>query len=178
MINQLKKINKIDASVFLLKTKSDTDINQNKKKNPHLADLAKNTKITETEGKILYFSALATKTGLTAVQNKIPDVNSLVKKTACNPKFSNIEKEISDHNHDKYITTPEFNKLTAEDVPARLKQANLITKTDFHDKLKSLNKKIISNKTKYLLVENELKKLQTFDSINFRGKSHFEEDGT
>ena len=37
---------------------------------------------------------------------------------------------------------------------------------------------MISNKTKYLLVENELKKLQTFDSINFRDKSHFEEDGT
>ena len=35
-----------------------------------------------------------------------------------------------------------------------------------------------SNKTKHLLVENELKKIQTFDSIYFRGKSHFEEDGT
>ena len=29
-----------------------------------------------------------------------------------------------------------------------------------------------------MLVENELKKLKTFDSIYFRGKSHFEEDGT
>ena len=34
------------------------------------------------------------------------------------------------------------------------------------------------NKTKHLLVKNELKKLQTFDSIYFRGKSHFEEGGT
>ena len=33
------------------------------------------------------------------------------------------------------------------------------------------------NKTKYLLVENDLKKLQKFDAAYFRGKSHFEEDG-
>ena len=41
-----------------------------------------------------------------------------------------------------------------------------------------LNKKITSNKTKHLVVENELKKLETFDSIYFCGKSHFEDDGT
>ena len=29
-----------------------------------------------------------------------------------------------------------------------------------------------------MLVENEFKKLKTFDSSYFRGKSHFEEDGT
>ena len=29
-----------------------------------------------------------------------------------------------------------------------------------------------------MLVENELKKLKTFDSSYFIGKSHFEEDGT
>ena len=29
-----------------------------------------------------------------------------------------------------------------------------------------------------MLLQNELKKLKTFDSIYFRGKSHFEEDGT
>ena len=29
-----------------------------------------------------------------------------------------------------------------------------------------------------MLVENELKKLETFDSSYFSGKSHFEEDGT
>ena len=53
----------------------------------------------------------------------------------------------------------------------------MVTKTNFDTKLISLNKKNNSNKTKKLLVENELKKLQTFDSGYFRGKSHFEEDG-
>ena len=53
-----------------------------------------------------------------------------------------------------------------------------MAKTDFHAKPSSLNRKITENKTKHLLVENELKKLKTFDSSYFRGKSHFEEDGT
>ena len=66
-------------------------------------------------------------------------------------------KKISDHNHYRYITTSEFNKLTGENVAARLTQENLVTKTDFAAKLKSLNKKINSNKTKHLLAENELK---------------------
>ena len=35
-----------------------------------------------------------------------------------------------------------------------------------------------SNKTKHVLVENELKKIQAFDSSYFRGKNHFEDDGT
>ena len=41
----------------------------------------------------------------------------------------------------------------------------------------SLNRKITKNKTKHLLVENELKKLKAFDWSYFSGKSHFEEDG-
>ena len=41
-----------------------------------------------------------------------------------------------------------------------------------------LNKKIESNKTKRLLVENELKKLQTFDLSYLKGKNYSEEDGT
>ena len=51
-----------------------------------------------------------------------------------------------------------------------------MTKTDFDAKLSSLKRKIIQNKTKHVLVENELNKLNTFDSGYFIGKSHFEED--
>ena len=68
--------------------------------------------------------------------------------------------------------------MAASVFNARLSQANLITKTDFDAKLSSLNRKITSNKSKHLLVENELKKLKTFDSSYFIGKSHFEENGT
>ena len=59
-----------------------------------------------------------------------------------------MEKKITDHSHDKNITTPEFDKLTAENFAARLAQVNLVTKTDFDDKLINLNRKITSNKTK------------------------------
>ena len=52
-----------------------------------------------------------------------------------------------------------------------------MTKTDFDAKLSSFNRKITENKTKHLLVQNELNKLKTFDSSYFIGKSHFEEDG-
>ena len=44
--------------------------------------------------------------------------------------------------------------------------------------LSSLNRKTTQNKTKHLLVENELNKLKTFDSSYFIGKSRFEGDGT
>ena len=115
---------------------------------------------------------------MAAVKNKIPDVSILVRKTDYSTKISETDKKLTDHIHDKYITNPEFNKLTAENFAARLKQANLVTNTDFYDKLKSLNQKINSNKTKHLLVENESKKLQTFDSLYFGGKIHFEQDGT
>ena len=76
------------------------------------------------------------------------------------------------------IDISEFNKLAADVFNARLAQANLITKTEFDSKLSSLNRKITKNKTGHLLVQNELNKLNTFDSSYFIGKSHFEDDGT
>ena len=97
-------------------------------------------------------SGLANTSALTAVENKIPNVISLVKKTDYNTKISEIEKNVTNHNHDKYITTPEFKKFAAEIFPARLAQANLVTKTDFDTKLVSLSRKINSNKTKHVLV--------------------------
>ena len=93
-------------------------------------------------------------------------------------KISELEKKRTDQNHDKYITTPEFNTLAADVFNARLAQATLITKTDFDAKLSSLNRKITANKSKHLLVENEFKKLKTFGSSYSIDKSHFEGDGT
>ena len=101
----------------------------------------------------------------------------MVKKTDYETKVIEIENELNNHNHDKHIDTQEFNKLAADVFNARLKQANFVTKTDFGDKLSNLNRKITSNKTKHVLVENELKKLKTFDLSYFVGKNYFEEDG-
>ena len=112
------------------------------------------------------------------VENKIPSISSLVKKTDYNTKITEIEQKLTDHNHDKYITNPEFNTMAGSVFNARLAQTNLITKTVFDAKLSSLNRKITANKSKNLLVENESKKLKTFDTSYFIGKSHFEENGT
>ena len=87
-----------------------------------------NAKITKIEGKILSNSGLATNAALTVVENKIPNINSLVKKTDYDVKITKLEKKLTDHNHDKYITTPEFNNIAANFFNARLAQANLLTK--------------------------------------------------
>ena len=55
---------------------------------------------------------------------------------------------------------------------ARLEQANLVAKTHFNTKLSSLNKRVTKNKTKHLLVENELKKLKAFDLSYFTDKNY------
>ena len=107
----------------------------------------------------------------------------LSKKNDYNTKVNEIEKKITEHNHEhknnhKYITNPGVNKSTAENVAERLAQANLVTKTGYYNKLLNLNRIIASNKTKHLLVENELKKFETFDSVYFRVKSHFKDDDT
>ena len=171
-------VNNIDTSAFVLKTKYQRDKTELEKKIPDVTDFAKKTKLTELKNKIQDVSNLATKTALTAVENKIPSVSSLVKKTDYDTKISELEKKLTDHNHDKYITTPEFSTLAANVFNARLAQANLRTKTDFDAKLSNLTRKITANKSKNLLVENELKKLKTYDLSYFIGKSHFEEDGT
>ena len=120
-----------------------------------MTDFVKKTKLIELENKVPHVSSLATKTALNAVEYKIPSVRSLVKKTDYDTKISELEKKLTDHNHDKYITTPECNTLAASVFKARLAQANLITKTDFDAKLTSLNKKLFQiNQNIYLLKMN------------------------
>ena len=169
-------------SGLVLKTKYNTDKTELENKIPDASGLVKktdyNTKIIDIEGKIPDVSNLATKAELTTAENKMPNVGNFVNKTDCNTKVTEIENKLNNHNHDKYITTPEFNTFAADVFNARIARANLITKRDFDDKLSNLNSKITANKSKHLLVENELKELRTFDLGYFIGKSHFEEDGT
>ena len=100
---------------------------------------------------------MAPTTTVTAVENKIPSVSN---QKVYNPKISEIENKITtNHDHDKYITTQELNRLTSENFTARLKQANLtskndivnfVKKTSFDEKLKT----VTSNKNEL----NELSK--------------------
>ena len=87
------KVNSIDTSGFVLKTKYDTDKSELENKIPDVTDFVKEAKLTELENKIPDVSSLATKTALTAVENKIADVSSLVKKQIMTQKISELEKK-------------------------------------------------------------------------------------
>ena len=63
---------------------------------------------------------------------------NLLKKTDYNTKVVEIENKLNNHNHHKYIDTQEFNKLADNVFHARLAQANLVTKTDFDNKLSNI----------------------------------------
>ena len=134
------KVNSIDTSGFVLKTKYDTDKSELENKIPDTSGLVKktdyNAKITEIEGKIPSISGLATNAALTTAENK----------TYYNTKTSEIEKKLTDHDHDKYITTPEFNTLAVDVFNVRLAQTNLVTKTNFDAKLSTFNRKTTANK--------------------------------
>ena len=66
--------------------------------------------------------------------------------TILNEKIREAKKKILDNF--EYSTTQEFNKLTTDDLVARLKQDVLFKKTDFDSKLPRINKRITSNKAK------------------------------
>ena len=158
----VSKVNNIDTSGFALKTKYNTNKSEIENKIPNTGDPVKKTdyndKITEIEGRIPDVSSLATKAALTTVENKITNISNLVDKTGYETKINKIEKKLTDHNHDKYITTPEFNTLTASVFNARLAQENMITETNFNNSISSLNSRNVANKTKNESIENELKK--------------------
>ena len=137
-VKLVAKVNNIDTSDFMLKTKYHTDKTKLEKKILDVSNLVKKAKLTELENKIPDVSSLATKTAVTAVENKLPSVSNFAKKTDLNKKIIEIENKLNNYNHDKSITTPEFNTL-ATVFTAILAQANLTTKTDFDAKLSSLN---------------------------------------
>ena len=169
------EVNNIDTSDFALKTRYQTDKAELEKEIPDVTVFVKKTKLAQVGDKIPDVSSLATKAALTTVENKIPSISSLVKKTDYDTKISELEKNVTDHDHDKYITILDFNTLAAIVFNVRIAQTNLLSKTGFDAKLSSINRKITSIKSKHLLVENELK---LFDSSYFRGKNYFENDGT
>ena len=175
--NALKnKVDALDTSGFVTRTKFttgtnslDDKIDKIENKIPDISGLATKSSttrlITEQEDytdkvkkkipeqedytdkvkkKIPDISGLASKTELTAVENKIPDVSGLAAASA----LTAVENKIPD------ITS-------------------LITKTDFDAKLKTISDIVTNNKTKDLLLDNELKKLKTL--VDSTAKIKFDE---
>ena len=76
----------------------------------------------------------------------MPDISTLIKKSDYDTKIREIEN--------KYVSNTGLDQ--------KLAQANVITKINFDGETIEL--------------ENNIKKLQTFDSNYFRGKKYFDED--
>ena len=110
-------------------------------------------------------------TKINEVENKISHTSGLVFTTVLNSKIGEVENKIPDHA--KYITTPECDKLTAENLAAKLNHTNLVSKTYFDNKLARFNRRITSNKTKYLEVQKKLNSLITKDYNFLLGRINF-----
>ena len=97
-------------------------------------------------------------------------------KTDYDAKISEIEKKDTDHDHDKYITTSEFNKLTTEHFKARLAQVNLVTNIDLSNRLQSCNRNIVSSRELIKINKSKLNVIQKFDLSYFKGKTYIASD--
>ena len=149
--NTLKnKVDAIDTSKFVSRTKFTADTNS-------LDD-----KIDKVEKKIPFISGLATKSSVTRliteqedytdkVKKKIPDISGLVSKT----ELTVAENKIPDIS---CLATTSTLTAVENKIPDI---TNLITKTDLDTKLKSVSDRVTNNKSKDILLGNELKKLKT-----------------
>ena len=125
-----------------------TQINQIQKEIPDTSRLVRktyyNANITEIESKKPSITASATSSALTAVENEISNVSNLVKKTDFDAKLLYIES--------KYITTTNYNKFTSKRLDAKIKQKELVSKSEISHFGKNvdlnLKNSYISNKSK------------------------------
>ena len=114
-MNWLKTLMILMQTESLKKTDSNNRIKYIENKTPTLASTtALNAKINEVKDEISCDTDLATTTSPNDVKDNTPDVSILVKKADCDTKIAEIEKK-RDHDHNnKYMTTQQFNNLTAK----------------------------------------------------------------
>ena len=99
---------------------------------------------------------------ISKIDKKIPDVGGLVKKTDFNTKVTEIEGKIP--NVSNLVKKTDFNTKVTE-IEGKIPDAsNLVKNTDFDTRLKKISGRVTKNKSKHLLVENELKKLEKVDA--------------
>ena len=93
----------------------------------------------------------------------------MVKKTDFNAKITEVESKIPG------LATSSASTAVENKIPG---VSSLVTKTYFDAKLKAISDRVTKNKSKHLLVENELHKLKTFDAAYFRDQNYFEDCST
>ena len=113
----LSKLNDVVKNEVVKKVLYNVKIRNIEYETPHITNFATNTtpnpKINEVKKEVPTTTNLTTTTALNTVENKIPNISNIVKKADHNTKASESENKIStNHDHDKHITTEEFNNLT------------------------------------------------------------------
>ena len=167
--------NKIpNVSSFLSTTVFNFKITEIENKIPNVNNLASKSELTAAENKIPSITGVATNSALNAVENKIHDVDNLIKKkTDFNSKVNELEDQIPSITG---LATNSALTVVENKIPDI---SSLVTETDFDAKLKGICDRVTSNKSKHLLIENELKKLKALDLSYFWGKNYFDgDDGT
>ena len=84
--------------------------------------------MNEVENEISGFTNLATANTLNAKRNKAKTKTCNITNLSTTTAIAAAGNRI--HDHSKYITTPEFNKLTEEDFGAKLAKEKLVNKSD------------------------------------------------
>ena len=142
------KVNSIDTSGFFLETKYETDKTKLENKISDTIGLVKKTDCNATnaeiENEIPSFSGPATNTALTTVENKIPIISSLVKGTDYNTKLRKLKRNLLIMTMINILLPQSIITQIARVFTARLAKANVVAKTDFDNKLRSLNQKLNS----------------------------------
>ena len=173
--NDLKtKVNGVDTTKFVLKTKYDSEgadlklkindvsgllqtsvfnskiteignkITGAENKIPDIINLVTKAELPTVENKIPGIKNLVNKAQLTAVENKIPDVNGFVKKTDYATKITKIKND--------YVTTTALN--------ARHK--DLVQKATFDSELEKVSDKADKNSSDILSFESRVKQKKTY----------------
>ena len=130
-------------------------------KTPDVTILATKTALITVENEISNVSGLATKTALTAVENKLPNISSFAIKTALTdlsntvPDINNVIKK---SDYDTKIGEIESKYVSNTGFESKLAQADVIAKRNFDAEI--------------IEIENNIKKLQTFDLSYSRGTSY------
>ena len=171
--DDVSKLSNVVTNEVVKKTEFNDKITEIENKISDTSNLTEKTPLATVENKIPNISNLATKTQLTTVENKIPDISNLTTKTA----LTTAENKIPNINGlaTKMELTTVENKIL--DISGLATKTDLTNLSNTMSDISTLVTKSDCN-TKITKVENNIKKLQTFDLSCFMGKNYFDEDST
>ena len=117
---------------------------------------------------MLSITDLATNADLNDVKNKIPNVTDLVIKPDDDAKRKNVE--------DKYFSTSIYNKFTNQILTAKIKNVELLHKSDISEFIKNTDLDKLTTKAELEAQQGKIVELQTHDSSLFIGQCYFIND--